>query len=86
MAQDLRSVEVTIDHDYSPWLAKGLYVGTYRGLFHGFFATGSESEGIECTATVELESGHVITVGAEHIKFLDRDTEPKVPSNYDGPF
>jgi len=86
MAQELRPVEVAIKYDCSAWLAKGLYVGTYKGFFHGFFTYGSESEGIECMATVEFESGDVITIGAECIKFLDRDIEPKVPKNYDGPF
>ena len=59
--------------------SKGFYTGSgprtpadfYEGLFHGFFSEGSNDEGIETYALVELHDGTMRTVQTHCIKFLE---------------
>ena len=46
--------------------------GFKQGVFHKFAVEGSESEGLECYAVVEIEDGTVRTVSTARIKFLDK--------------
>lgn len=72
MKEDLRPVEIDMYTDYLEFNNKGLYKGNkYKGYFHGFFTIADEN-GSDCMATVELMDGNIITIGAGHIRFLDR--------------
>jgi len=58
---------------------KGMYGGIgpqepselCRGVFHGFFSEGSNDEGIECYAAVEVPGGAVRMVATHKMRFLE---------------
>jgi len=53
------------------------------GTFHGFFSAGSNEEGIDCFALVEVPGGTIETMWTIRIKFLDNP--PKSEENIESP-
>jgi len=70
--RETRPVEVNIIADYKPWVERGYSKGIYQAKFHGFMQEGNIEDGIDCVAILEMGNGFVITVGANHINFIER--------------
>lgn len=66
----MRPISVTLPTAFY-FESKGFSEGLYKAKFHGFCSEGSNENGLNAVAIVEMENGQVLTVPADHIRFLD---------------